>query len=226
MNRLARKEINELVDKHAFLPLFNPDNLEVSRQIVKAAYDGGVRLFELTNRTENALDIFKEIIPYARQTMPDMVIGVGSIIDEKSAADFYDAGAAFIVSPIVSQEVAGYCERNKIFWVPGAATLTEVVYAHQLGADMVKIFPANYLGGPGFLEAIKAPCPWIRIMPTGGVEGTEENLKAWFKAGARCVGIGSQLFKKDWIASGDYTQITNETNRILTIIQKIRSGKK
>jgi 2-dehydro-3-deoxyphosphogluconate aldolase / (4S)-4-hydroxy-2-oxoglutarate aldolase len=221
----SREKVAELFKTHAFLPLYNVDNLEVCKNVLKAAYEGGVRLFELTNRSENALSIFKQIIPFAKANMPDMLLGVGTIIDEKSAAAFREAGAAFIVSPVVSEEVGNYCERNNIFWVPGAGTLTEIVNAHNRGADMVKIFPANYLGGPGFVEAIKAPCPWIRIMPTGGVEGTEENLRAWFKAGVMCVGIGSNLFKKDKVAANDFEWIKNETQRIVGIINSIKGSK-
>lgn len=221
----SREKVAELFRQYAFLPLYNVDNFEVCKNVLKAAYDGGVRLFELTNRSENALDIFKEIVPFAKENMPDMLLGVGTIVDEKSASAFREAGAAFIVSPIISTEVANYCEKNSIFWVPGAGTLTEIVNAHRMGADMVKIFPANYLGGPGFVEAIKAPCPWIRIMPTGGVEGTEENLRAWFKAGVMCVGIGSNLFKKDKVAANDFEWIKNETQRIVSIINSIKSKK-
>lgn len=221
----SREKVNELFKKHAFLPLYNVDDLEVCKKVLKAAYEGGVRLFELTNRSENALAIFKDIVPFAKANMPDLLLGVGTIMNEKAAADFRDAGAAFIVCPIVSEEVASYCERNKIFWVPGAGTLTEIVHAHELGADMVKIFPANYLGGPGFVQAIKAPCPWIRIMPTGGVEGTEENLQAWFKAGVMCVGIGSNLFKKEKVAANDFEWIKNETQRIVGIIQSIKTSR-
>ncbi|MFZ5971814.1 MAG: bifunctional 4-hydroxy-2-oxoglutarate aldolase/2-dehydro-3-deoxy-phosphogluconate aldolase [Bacteroidota bacterium] len=222
--RPSRQQVNDLIDEHRFLPLFNPDSLEVTQRVLKAAYEGGVRLFELTNRSKNALEIFQQVFPFVQKQLPGLVLGAGTIMDETSARAFYEAGAAFIVSPVIPAQVARYCEGNHICWVPGASTLNEIVHAHQLGADMVKIFPANYLGGPGFVEAIKAPCPWIKVMPTGGVEGSEENLRAWFKAGVRCVGIGSHLFRKEKIAAGNFNSIREETQRITGIIQHIKSS--
>ncbi len=223
MKRASRQQVNELIDQTGFLPLYNPDQLETTQKVLTAAYEGGVRLFELTNRSKNALEIFQQIVPFVNTQLPDLVLGVGTILDEKSAHAFFEAGADFIVSPIIPAEVARYCQSNDICWVPGASTLNEIVHAQQLGADMVKIFPANYLGGPGFVEAIKAPCPWIKVMPTGGVDGSEENLRAWFKAGVRCVGIGSQLFRKDKIEAGNFNSIREETQRITSLIQMIKS---
>jgi 2-dehydro-3-deoxyphosphogluconate aldolase/(4S)-4-hydroxy-2-oxoglutarate aldolase len=225
MSRLTRSHVNQQIEEHAFIPLFNPSDAKLTKSVLQAAYAGGVRVFELTNRSDNALSIFKEIIPFVQQNLPELIIGAGTIMDEESAKAFYEAGAAFVISPILSKEVASYCEKNKICWIPGAATLTEIVNAHKLGADIVKIFPANYLGGPGFVEAIKAPCPWLRLMPTGGVDRSEENLRAWFKAGVRCVGIGSQLFRKELLANNDFSTLEQDTRQVVEIIRKIKSAK-
>ncbi len=220
----SRQEINQLISNYALLPLFNPDNLEVCKHVVKAAYDGGVRMFECTNRSKNAFSIFKELVPFVLDTMPDLVLGAGTIMDERSAHDFYEAGAQFIVSPVIRPEVAKYCQRNDIFWGPGASTLNEIINAQEMGADVVKIFPANFLGGPKFVEAIMAPCPGIRVMPTGGVDGSEPNLRAWFEAGVVCVGIGSQLFTKKILEAGDYKSITSKTREIVNTIHAIKSS--
>jgi 2-dehydro-3-deoxyphosphogluconate aldolase / (4S)-4-hydroxy-2-oxoglutarate aldolase len=220
----SRKEINELISNHGFLPLFNPDDLEVCKQVVKAAYAGGVRMFECTNRSDNALSIFQQLVPYVQETMPDMVIGAGTIMNEESAAAFYDAGAQFIVAPNISAKVGEYCEKNKVFWCPGAFTLNEIIHAQNLGADLVKIFPANFSGGYRFVEAIKAPCPDIRVMPTGGVDGSEKNLREWFGAGVVCVGMGSQLFTKEILAARDYQKITDRTKEIVNTIHAIKSS--
>jgi len=225
MSRLTRSHVNQQIEEHAFIPLFNPSDAELTKSVLQAAYSGGVRVFELTNRADNALSIFKEIIPFVQQNLPELIIGAGTIMDEESAKAFYEAGAAFVISPILSKEVASYCEKNQICWIPGAATLTEIVNAHNLGADIVKIFPANYLGGPGFVEAIKAPCPWLRLMPTGGVDRSEENLRAWFKADVRCVGIGSQLFRKELLANNDFSTLEQDTRQVVEIIRKIKSAK-
>lgn len=222
MKQHTRSEINQLISHYSLLPLFNPDDLDVCKAVVKAAYDGGVRLFECTNRSPNALAIFRQLVPFVLDSLPDLVIGAGTIMDESSARDFHKAGAQFIVSPVISQEVAKYCEKNDLFWCPGAATLNEIIQAQTMGADVVKIFPANIAGGPEFVKAIKAPCPWIRVMPTGGVDGSEENLRAWFDAGVVSVGIGSQLFKKETLKARDYVTITGRT---LEIVDRIRAIK-
>jgi len=219
----SRLEINQLISQHALLPLFNPDDLEVSKNIVQAAYDGGVRLFECTNRSADAFSIFKQLVPFVQTSMPEMVLGAGTIMDEAAAKRFYEAGAQFIVSPVISQDVARFCQKNDLFWCPGASTLNEIVNAQSMGADVVKIFPANFLGGPEFVKAIKAPCPSIRVMPTGGVDGSEKNLRAWFEAGVVCVGIGSQLFTREILAARDYKMITARTKEIVGTIQSIRS---
>jgi len=220
----SRQEITQLISQHALLPLFNPDDLEVSKNVIQAAYDGGVRLFECTNRSADAYSIFKQLVPFVEATMPEMVLGAGTIMDEASAERFYDAGAQFIVSPVISPDVAGFCKKNNLFWCPGASTLNEIINAQNMGADVVKIFPANFVGGPEFVKAIKAPCPWIRVMPTGGVDGSEKNLRAWFEAGVVCVGIGSQLFTREILASRNYQMITARTKEIVTTIQSIRSS--
>lgn len=226
MKHYSRQQINELITDYSLLPLFNPDDLEVCKQVVKAAYDGGVRLFECTNRSENALSIFTQLVPFVRDNLPGLVIGAGTIMDEDSARDFYEAGAQFIVSPVISPDVAQFCEKHDLFWCPGATTLNEIVNAQNMGADLVKIFPANFVGGPEFVKAIKAPCPWIRVMPTGGVDGSEKNLRDWFEAGVVSVGIGSQLFKKEILAARDYQTITARTKQIVDTIRAIKAGPK
>jgi 2-dehydro-3-deoxyphosphogluconate aldolase / (4S)-4-hydroxy-2-oxoglutarate aldolase len=223
MKHRTRKEINQLIRKHSFLPLFNPDDYEVCKNVIQAVYDGGVRMFECTNRSANAFEVFEKLAPYVEQHMPDMVLGAGTIMDDQSAKKFYEAGAQFIVSPVIPQSVADFCQHHDIFWCPGASTLNEIVHAHTLGADMVKIFPANLLGGVEFLKAIMGPCPWVRVMPTGGVDGTEKNLRGWFEAGVQCVGLGSQLFKKEIIAAKNYDALRTEAKRIVGIITQIRA---
>jgi 2-dehydro-3-deoxyphosphogluconate aldolase/(4S)-4-hydroxy-2-oxoglutarate aldolase len=218
---LHRKEVLKLVQQHRLIPLFNPDDFDVCSNVLKAAYDGGVRVFECTNRSANALDIFKQLVPAIRKSMPDLILGAGTIMDSDAAASFFEAGAQFIVSPVITPEVGDFCHKHDLFWCPGAGSLNEVVNAHNMGADIVKIFPASQLGGPGFVKAIMAPCPWLKIMPTGGVDGTEKNIKAWFESGVTCVGIGSQLFSSELIAAKDYSTIGQRTREIVNIIQSI-----
>ena len=218
MNFLSREQIFEQLKKHRFMPLFNHDDVEISKKVVQAAYDGGVRVFEYTNRSTNALKVFKELIVYAEKNTPDLLIGVGTIMTAADAAAYRDAGAQFIVAPTIPLEVATYCEEHNIFWCPGASTLNEVMLAVSLGADMVKIFPANFLGGPGYLKALRGPCPDIKILVTGGVEPNEENLKSWFDAGAIAVGMGSNLFDKKAIDAGEFGRIKEMSKMIVKFI--------
>lgn len=197
------------------MPLFNHDDAEVSKKVLQAAYDGGVRVFEFTNRSSKALPVFKELITYAEKNTPDMLIGAGTILTSTDAVAYREAGSQFIVSPNIPLEVGTWCEENNIFWCPGASTLNEILFAQSLGADMVKIFPANFLGGPGYLKALRGPCPDIKVLITGGVEPNEENLKSWFDAGAIAVGMGSNLFDKTAIDKGEFGRI-KETSKLVT----------
>jgi 2-dehydro-3-deoxyphosphogluconate aldolase / (4S)-4-hydroxy-2-oxoglutarate aldolase len=224
MKNLTRQEVYQQISNHAFLPLFNPYDLEVSKSVIKAAYDGGVRVFECTNRSANAFSVFKSLVRFVNDTMPDLVIGAGTIMDEASARNFHEAGAQFIVSPVIRADVGKYCQENNLFWSPGASTLNEIMTAQDMGADLIKIFPASLLGGPKFVKAIMAPCPGIKVMPTGGVDDSEQNLRAWFEAGVVSVGMGSQLFTKELLGARDYDKVMRKTREIVNKIKMIKSS--
>ena len=200
---------------------FNPD-LDVCKQVVRACYEGGVRVFEFTNRGDYAHEIFSSLNKYVAKEMPGMMMGVGSVVDPGTASLYIQLGADFIVSPVLSQDMAKVCNRRKIGWSPGCGSLSEISYAEELGAEVVKIFPGSQVGGPAFVKAVLGPCPWTSIMPTGGVAPTEENLTGWFKAGVHCVGMGSQLITKEVIAQQDYDTLTATTQEALAIIRRLR----
>ncbi|MEM9680500.1 MAG: bifunctional 4-hydroxy-2-oxoglutarate aldolase/2-dehydro-3-deoxy-phosphogluconate aldolase, partial [Bacteroidota bacterium] len=128
----------------------------------------------------------------------------------------------FVVTPVLREDIALVCNRKKILWSPGCASLSEISRAEELGCELVKLFPGGTYG-PGFVKAIKGPCPWTNIMPTGGVAPTEENLKGWFNAGVTCVGMGSNLVSKDVIANKDFEGLTRTVRKTLSLIQQIRS---
>lgn len=206
------------------VPVFYHADLEVCKQVLKACYDGGVRVFEFTNRGDFAHETFAELVKYANKNLPGMIMGAGTLYDAATTALYIQLGANFIVSPVVKEDIAKTCNRRKILWAPGCATLTEINQAEELGAEIVKLFPGFVLG-PAFVAAAKGPSPWSSIMPTGGVEPTRESLTEWFKAGVTCVGIGSQLFPKSVIASGDYSKITAICAEALAIIKEVRQTK-
>jgi 2-dehydro-3-deoxyphosphogluconate aldolase/(4S)-4-hydroxy-2-oxoglutarate aldolase len=204
------------------IPVFYHADPEVCKQVLKACYDGGVRVFEFTNRGDYAHEVFGAINRWAAAQLPEMILGVGSVVDPGTASLYIQLGANFVVSPILNPEMAKVCNRRKIAWSPGCGSLNDISYAEELGAEIVKIFPGSSVGGPKFVAAVKGPCPWSSIMPTGGVEPTVENLKAWFDAGVTCVGMGSNLFPKDVMAAGDWGRITSLCADALAIIRKVR----
>lgn len=205
------------------VPVFYHKDPEVGKQVLKACYDAGVRVFEFTNRGDYAHEVFAELNKYAAEALPELMMGVGSVVDAGTAALYIQLGASFIVSPLLNPEMARVCNRRKILWSPGCGSLSEISQAEELGAEVVKIFPGSQVGGPGFVKAVKGPCPWTSIMPTGGVKPTEDNLKEWFQAGVHCVGMGSQLITKDIIAEQAWAKLTETARNALAIIQQYKS---
>lgn len=202
------------------VPLFYHGNPEVACGVAGALVDGGARAVEFTNRGPGALRVFQALAehPALRDTAS---LGVGSVIDAPTAALFIAAGARFVVSPSFNAEVARLCNRRKIPYLPGCATPTEISTAEEWGAEIVKVFPGK-VGGPAFIKDVLAPMPWSRLMPTGGVRLSAENLREWFAAGACCVGMGSDLVRADLVAAGDYPAISANVRTALQLIEDAR----
>lgn len=203
------------------VPVFYHSDLETSKQVLKACYLGGVRAFEFTNRGDFAHEIFGELNKWAAKECPDMILGIGSIVDAGTASLFLQLGANFVVGPLLNPDIFKVCNRRQVAYIPGCGSVSEVGYAQELGAEVVKVFPGDVVG-PAFVKGIKAPMPWSSLMVTGGVTPTEENLSKWFGAGVTCVGMGSNLFPKDVIAAKDWGKITEMCKDALAIIAKIR----
>jgi 2-dehydro-3-deoxyphosphogluconate aldolase / (4S)-4-hydroxy-2-oxoglutarate aldolase len=225
MKRYSKKEILKVANEQGLLPPFNHPDETAAKKLLDAIYAGGLRIIEFTNRTENALEVFKALVKHADKNLPGLIIGIGTIMNAKQAKQFYKAGAQFIVAPVLTKEVGDYCVKNDILWVPGAATPTEIIQAHEWGADFVKIFPAEVLG-PAFIKALKGPCPWVKVMPSGGVTLEEENLRQWFATGVECVAIGGQLFSKEIMQDKNYTLLTERIKWLLTTIAAVRPTNK
>lgn len=223
MSRFSRIEVALTMKENGMVPVFFHKDIQVCKQIVKACYDGGARVFEFTNRGDRAHLVFQELITWAEKEAPDMILGVGSIVDAGTTSLYIQLGASFIVSPILNPEMAKVCNRRKISWSPGCGSLSEISQAEELGAEVVKIFPGSQVGGPGFVKAVLGPCPWSSIMPTGGVSPDEENLTGWIKAGVHCVGMGSQLMVKDESGNFDLPAIKQKTREAIAIIKRLRN---
>lgn len=221
MAQFTRIEVATAMKETGMIPLFFSNDLEVSKKVLKACYDGGARLMEFTARGDFAHEVFGELTKYAIKELPGMIMGVGSVTDASAASLYMALGANFIVTPVLREDIAVVCNRRKVLWSPGCGTLTEITRAEELGCEIVKLFPGD-IYGPQFVKGIKGPQPWTSVMPTGGVSPTEENLKSWFSAGVTCVGMGSQLISKEILSSKNYTKLTEDVKSALEIIKKVR----
>ena len=218
----SKEQVIEVMRDTGVVPLFTHDNPEEAQQVVEAAYRGGVRTFEFTNRRPNSFEIFTHLVSQ-RKKFPDLMLGIGTVMDGPTTQKFIDAGADFIISPIMKIEMADVCRKNNIAWIPGCATLIEIVTARDNGAAVIKVFPGSVLG-PGFVSSILPVVPDLRLMITGGVEPTRENLTAWFRAGAMCVGMGSQLFTKDILQNRNWSQLSQKVSLALQLVKEIRQN--
>ena len=201
------------------VPVFYHKDVEIVKKVVKSCYDGGVRVFEFTNRGDFAHEVFCEVVKYAAKECPDMAVGVGSVVDSATAALYIQLGASFVVGPLFNPEIAKICNRRLVTYMPGCGTVSEIGFAQESGCDLCKVFPGDVYG-PNFVKGILAPMPWSKLMVTGGVEPTEENLKSWIKSGVYCVGMGSKLFPKDVLEKGDWGYITNKCREVLNYISE------
>jgi 2-dehydro-3-deoxyphosphogluconate aldolase/(4S)-4-hydroxy-2-oxoglutarate aldolase len=222
MARFKRLQVLNIMNETGIVPLYYSPDVELVKNVVKACYLGGARVFEFTNRGDFAHEVFAEVNKWCATECPEMMMGVGSVVDSATASLYIQLGASFIVSPSLNPDMAKVCNRRKIAWLPGCGTLSEINLAEELGCEIVKIFPGKEVGGPAFVKAITAPCPWTSIMPSGGVAPTQESLEAWFNAGVTCVGLGSQLTPKDVIEKGDFKFIENKVSEALSIVNKLR----
>lgn len=223
MAQFRRLTVYQTIIEDGMVPLFYHQDIQVAKQLLSALANGGSRVLEFTNRGDFAIEVFAELIKYSRVHHPNMVLGVGSIEDAGTAALYAAHGANFIVGPTFSEDVARFCNKRKLAYMPGCGTLNEIAMAEEWGAEIVKAFPGSAVGGAGFVKAVLGPRPWSNIMPTGGVKADETNLREWFDAGVVCVGMGSGLVKKAWVADGEYEKIQALTTSILELIQQIRS---
>jgi 2-dehydro-3-deoxyphosphogluconate aldolase/(4S)-4-hydroxy-2-oxoglutarate aldolase len=222
MARFSKTQVLTAMRQTGMVPVFYHSDLETAKNVVKACYDGGVRAFEFTNRGDFAHEVFGELIKWAAKNCPEMILGIGSIVDAPTASLYIQLGANFIVGPLFNPDVAKVCNRRLVLYSPGCGSVSEVGFAQEMGCDLTKIFPAGNVGGPSFVKNMLAPMPWSNIMVTGGVEPTEENLSAWMKAGVLCVGMGSNLFPADDIKTGNWNAISKRSAECLKIISMVR----
>ena len=223
MARFSRMETLNTILDGGLVPVFYHPDIEAAKNIVDAIVEGGCRLAEMTNRGDRAYLVFRELEEYVARNRPEMVLGVGSVVDAPTAALYIAQGANFVVGPTLCTETARLCNRRKVPYSPGCGSVTEVQAAHDLGCEIVKIFPGGQVGGPAFVKAVRGPCPWALLMPTGGVDSTEESVSAWVGAGAAALGIGSKLVTKELVAAGDFASISAKVKEVLEFIRRARA---
>ena len=221
MAQYSKLQVLTTMREAGIVPVFYHSDPAVAKQVLKACYDGGIRVFEYTNRGDFAQGVFSVLVKYAEAELPGMILGVGSVVDPATAAMYIQLGANFIVGPLFNPAVAPVCNRRLIPYMPGCGSVTEVGMAQEAGCDICKVFTGDVLG-PAFVKALKAPMPWSQLMVTGGVKPTRENLEAWFRAGVTCVGMGSNLFPKDAIAAGEWERISTLCRDALAIVKEVK----
>lgn len=217
MSRILSADALETVLRYPVVPVFYHADAAYAKRILETCYAGGLRVFEFTNRGANAFDVFTELVAFAHENCPDMLLGIGTIYTAADAERFIQAGAAFVVQPCLTEEVAEVCRQHGTPWLPGTMTVAEVYRATQLGAAIVKIFPGNVVG-PGFIKSLRGPMPTVPLMVTGGVEPTEDSLREWFTAGVNVVGMGSQLFKN----ADDTEALSRQIVGLLTVVDSLK----
>ncbi len=222
---LKPSEIQQYILQEKFIPLYTHTDVEVCKNVMRICYENGVKVFEFTNRNTNSFDIFIELRHYRDAVLPEMKLGIGTIKNAVQAKRFIEAGADFLISPVVLEEIHKVCEKENILWIPGCATPSEVCLAENWGLSLVKIFPAKQLGGPSYIEAIKAIFPEMQFMATGGVEASREEIQKWYNAGVTLVGLGSQLFSKELIQEKAYEKIGEHLSLLVSDFNFLKKNK-
>lgn len=223
MTGITSKSALQAIHASGLIPIFYNGDSEVAKKVLEAAYLGGSRIFEFTNRGENARKVFDVLREFSQKEFPDLMLGIGTILDGPTTERFISAGADFVVAPIMKTEMGAVCKKHDRLWIPGCGTLTEMVVATDHGADAIKMFPGAIMG-PGFVSTVLPVIPGLKLIPTGGVEPTVENLGGWFKAGVYCVGMGSHLFAKKSIEAKDWAQVEENVKKTLALISSVRKN--
>lgn len=222
MTEFLKHEVIAKILDIGLVPTFYNGNVETSKRIVDACGRGGAEVVEFTNRGALAYQVFSELARLCDQELPDIVFGAGTIIDPATAALYINTGANFIVGPVFNPEVAKICNRRKVAYIPGCGSLSEISRAEEMGADIIKVFPAKVLG-PYFIKALLGPCPWLKLLPSGGVKATREDVFSWITAGAAALNMGTSLILKDLVKANDFEGIRERVEKCVLWIKEARA---
>ncbi len=205
------------------IPVFYHPDEEVCINVIQACADGGAKCVEFTNRGEFAASVFLNVTKHFSKADPSVIMGVGSVCDAPTAGLYIAYGARFVVGPLLNAEVARLCNRRGIPYSPGCGSATEIGDAQELGCEIVKVFPGASVGGPDFVKSVMGPMPWTRIMPTGGVEPTEDSLRKWLAAGIVACGVGSNLITKKLLDTKDYAGLQANVREAISLARRIKA---
>ena len=217
----TKEEIISEIEQQGILPLYFYEELSVTLEILRTLYHSGIRVVEFTNRGGPALENFMKLREISNEEMHDMKLGIGTVKTAEIARNYIDAGADFIVSPGLVEEVGKLADEHNLLWIPGCMSPSEIIRAENLGAKLIKLFPGDMLGAE-FVRAVKPLFPGLKFMPTGGVTLDEENLRKWFLSGVVAVGMGSKLISKELMGSKNYDTIGGLTRDVLRLIKNIK----
>jgi 2-dehydro-3-deoxyphosphogluconate aldolase/(4S)-4-hydroxy-2-oxoglutarate aldolase len=210
-------QLRHVVDCGIVAVVRSPDSKQLV-EVCRALADGGLSVVEITLSVPSALEVVRQV----RQALGDrLLLGAGTILDTETARAALLAGAEYLVAPTLNRDVIRLCRRYAKLVMPGAFTPTEVLAAWEAGADVVKVFPAEVLG-PAYFRALRAPLPQVRLMPTGGVD--LNNAADYLKAGACCLGVGSQLVEPKAVAARDFDRIRELARQYAAVVKQARQG--
>ena len=212
----ARQAVVQEIQKLGVVAIIRMKDPAKLRRVVDAIADGGVRAIEVTMTVPGAVEL---IATLARSLSAEILLGAGTVTDAATARAVIDSGARYVVSPVFRREVIAACHERDVAVAPGCFTPTEILDAHDAGADVVKVFPATALG-PQFIKDVRAPLPQVRLMPTGGV--SLDNAGDWIRAGAVAVGVGSALLDTKAIEEGRFDVLTGNARRIVASVASAR----
>jgi 2-dehydro-3-deoxyphosphogluconate aldolase/(4S)-4-hydroxy-2-oxoglutarate aldolase len=215
-----KKVILQSILGKGILPLFYCDSPTVSLEVIRTLYKAGIRALEYTNRGGAALEVFTSLKKTLSAETPDLYLGIGTIKTAAECRAFIQAGADFIVAPIVNPEVAAIAGEAGLLWIPGCMTPSEIFLAQQHQAPLIKLFPANILGHE-FVSSIRELFPGQLFIPTGGVEINKENIRSWFNAGVSAVGMGSRLISKEVLKNQQYDILYRNTVTALELVRAV-----
>ena len=222
MARFLKHKVVAETLRVGLIPVFYSDDVEIALGVTKACAEGGAPLIEFTNRGDRAIQVFNELTKRIEKELPEVILGAGTVIDPPTAALYINSGANFIVGPSLVPDIARLCNRRKVLYVPGCQTPTEISEAEELGAEIVKLFPASTLG-PNFIRDIRGPSPQTLLIPSGGIALNEKEINEWVKAGAIALNLGSALIRKDLMTQHRYDEIRESVKKCIGWINEAKA---